>query len=88
MPYVYIIENDNNKLYIGVSDNPQQRLDYHNKNRGADFTKNQKPFKIALLEKYETLTSARQREIQIKKWRRNKKEDLIERYRKGLPIIL
>ena len=88
MPYVYIIENKNNKLYIGVSDNPQQRLGYHNRNRGADFTKNQKPFKIALLEKYETLANARKREIQIKKWRRDKKENLIERHGKGLPTIL
>jgi len=67
MFYAYIIKNDNNKLYIGVSNNPQQRLDYHNKNRGAGFTKNQKPFKVALLEKYKTLANARQREIQIKK---------------------
>ena len=63
-------------------------MDYHNKNRGACFTKNQKPFKIALLEKYETMTEARKREVQIKNWRRDKKEKLIERYRKGLPTIL
>lgn len=88
MPYVYIIKNDDGKLYIGSSDNPKQRLDYHNKNRGALFTKRQKPFKIVLFEQYETLTEARKREIQLKNWRREKKEALIERYQKGLPTIL
>lgn len=85
MPYVYIIKNVDNKVYIGVSQKPQQRLDYHNKNRGALFTKNRKSFQIVLLEKYETLTEARKRENQIKNWRRDKKEKLIERYQKGLP---
>ena len=88
MPYVYIIKNDDNKLYVGSSNNPQQRLNYHNKNRGALFTKDQKSFKIVLLEKYETLIAARKREVQIKNWRRNKKEKLIKRYKKGLPTIL
>lgn len=88
MPYVYIIKNDDDKIYIGSSNNPQQRLNYHNENRGAFFTKNQKPFKIALLEKYETLLEARKREVQIKNWRRDKKEKLIERYKKGLLTIL
>lgn len=88
MPYVYIIKNEDGKLYVGSSNNPEQRLDYHNKNRGALFTKSQEPFKIVLLEKYETSIKARQREIQIKNWRRDKKEILIERYQKGLPTIL
>lgn len=88
MPYVYLIKNDDNKIYTGLTDNPQKRLDYHNKNRGAYFTKNQKPFKIVLLEEYETLDKARKREIQIKNWRRDKKEKIIERYKKGLPTII
>jgi len=87
MYYVYMIKNTDNKIYIGISDNPWQRLDCHNKNRGALFTKNQSLFEIALLEKYETLAESREREIQLKKWRRDKKEKLIERYKKGLPTI-
>ncbi len=88
MPYIYIIKNDDNKLYIGSTNNPQQRLEYHNKNRGASFTRNRKPFKIVLLEKYATLIEARKREVQIKNWRRDKKEKLIDRYEKKLPTIL
>ena len=85
MYYVYIIKNFANKLYVGVTRNPNDRVNYHNHKRGAKFTKRIPTFKIVFLEQYPTLTEARKREIQIKKWRRDKKEVLIERYKKGLP---
>ena len=84
MFYVYMIKNPNNDLYIGVSENPKKRLSTHNENAGALFTKRDNKFHIVFLEDYQTLTEARKREIQLKKWRRGKKEVLIERYKKGL----
>ena len=84
MPYVYMAKNDKGKLYIGVSKNLESRLKEHNTQRGSVFTKSGN-FKIIIEEEYSTLLEARQREIQIKKWRRNKKEDLIIRYQQGLP---
>jgi len=79
-----MIKNSYGDLYVGVTDNPQQRLKYHNENRGALFTKRDTMFEIAFLEEYKTLAEARKREIRIKKWRRDKKDALIERYKKGL----
>lgn len=83
-----MIENSAGKLYVGITKNPEERLQYHNTRQGARFTKNQSNFKIVFLEKYPTLTEARQREIQIKKWRREKRQTLIDRYQKGLPTKL
>ena len=80
MNYVYMIKNSNDKLYVGITTNPENRVAYHNQKRGAKFTKYISDFKIVFLEKYETLTKARKREIQIKKWRREKKEMLIKIY--------
>jgi len=80
-----MIKNSHGDLYVGVTDNPQQRLKYHNEKRGALFTKRDSEFDIVFLEEHPTLADARIREIQIKKWRRDKKEKLIERYRKRLP---
>ena len=85
MVFVYMIKNSANKLYVGVADSPEKRLATHNSCRGANFTKNLPDFKIVFLEKHENLTEARQREIQIKKWRIDKKEFLIDKYKKGLP---
>ena len=64
---VYMIRNMYGDLYIGITDNLQKRLKYHNEKRGAVFTKRDSKFKIVFLESYETLTEARKREIQIKK---------------------
>ena len=88
MYFVYMTKNSYDDLYIGITDNPQQRLKYHNAKRGAQYTKRDSKFEIVFLEKYETMNGARRREIQIKKWRREKKELLIERYRKRLSTKL
>jgi len=76
-------KNANGKLYIGVSKNPQSRLNEHNTQRGSIFTKTGN-FQVVFEEKYSTLAEARQREIQIKKWRRAKKELLIKKFSLGL----
>ena len=80
-----MIRNDHGDLYIGITQNPEQRLTYHNQKRGALFTKRDSLFSIVFLEEHASLASARKREIQIKKWRREKKDMLIERYQKNLP---
>jgi putative endonuclease len=80
-----MIKNDFEKLYVGITDNPDVRTKDHNTGRGAKFTKGRAKFKAVFLEEYATLAEVRKREIQIKKWRRAKKETLIERYRQGLP---
>jgi putative endonuclease len=79
-----MVKNLYNDVYIGITDNPQQRLKYHNEKRGALFTKRDSRFEIVFLEQHETLAQARKREIQVKKWRRDKKDALIERYARGL----
>ena len=84
MYFVYMIKNSTNKLYIGITQNPSERLFYHNSLRGAKFTKYISDFRIVFLEEYPTLADARKREIQLKKWRREKKEMLIKRYQNGL----
>ena len=85
MCFVYMARNSWNDLYVGITDNPEQRLKYHNEKRGALYTKRESKFKIVFLEKHSTLAQARAREIQIKKWRRDKKEMLVTRYKEGLP---
>ena len=92
MYFVYMIQNAYGDLYVGITDDPQQRLKYHNEKRGALFTKRDSiyseqgrgKFEIIFLEAHPTLADARKREIQIKKWRRDKKDDLIKRYQQGL----
>ena len=79
-----MVQNNFRELYVGVSENPEQRLREHNTHRGSVFTK-AGDFKIVFKEEHSSLSEARQREIQIKKWRRDKKELLIKMYQQGLP---
>lgn len=85
MYFVYMIKNSACKLYIGITQNPDERVLSHNNRQGAKFTKYIPDFKIIFLEKHNSASQARQREIQLKKWRREKKEILVERYRRNLP---
>lgn len=83
MHFVYMITNKNNELYIGVTEDLQSRLKHHNSNQGAQFTKHTDIFEIVFTEEYKSLTEARKREIQLKKWRREKKELLIKKFQLG-----
>jgi putative endonuclease len=83
MYFVYMIKNKKNKLYVGISENPQKRLVAHNSKAGAFFTSSG-DFRLVFVEAQSTINQARSREVQIKKWRREKKEILIDRYNKGL----
>lgn len=82
MYFVYMSEDKTKRLYTGVSDSPSRRIREHNGARGAGFTSNG-DFSIVFLEPHGTLEAARQREIQIKKWWREKKDMLIRKYQAG-----
>ena len=80
-----MIKNSSGKLYVGITEDLNKRLYYHNTKQGANFTKYKSKFEIVFKEKYPTLTEARKREIKIKKWRREKKEMIIKKFALGLP---
>lgn len=81
---VYILRGPKNHLYVGCTSDLEKRLLRHKSGDGAEFTFRNKAFEIVHKEEYSTLSEARKREAQIKKWRREKKENLI---RFGKPII-
>ncbi len=85
MYFVYMIRNTDGKLYVGISIESEKRLRTHNARHGASFTKAHRNFELVFKEPYATMIEVRRREIQIKKWRRAKKEFLIQRYLAGLP---
>jgi len=88
MHFVYMVQNSYGDLYTGITNNHEQRLRYHNERRGAQFTKRDSKFELVFLEQHTTSAQARKREIQIKKRRREKKDELISRYREGSPTSL
>ena len=76
--YVYILTNWNNKvMYIGVTNNLERRL-YEHKNKLVDgFTKKYNVNKLVYYEHTTDVHAALSREKEIKKWRREKKNNLV-----------
>ena len=68
MHYVYVLENEAGKHYIGYTENLADRLKRHNSNQVRS-TKNKGPWKIVYNEEYKTWNEAYAREQQIKKYK-------------------
>ena len=76
---VYIATNKTNRvLYIGVTNNIQQRMYQHTHKIDEGFTKNYNINKLIYIESSNDINAAIAREKQLKGWRRQKKIDLIE----------
>lgn len=78
--YVYFLSSLNNKaLYIGVTNNLERRL-YEHKNKLIDgFSKKYNTIKLVYYEETTDVNSALEREKQLKKWRREKKNLLVNK---------
>jgi putative endonuclease len=76
--YVYILQCIDGSFYTGSTNDVEKRLEAHFAGKGAKYTKSHKPEKVIYSEVYLTKKEALQREWQIKKWSRKKKEYLIQ----------
>lgn len=77
--YVYLITNWNNKvLYIGVTSNLEHRIYQHKNKLIKGFTEKYNINKLVYFEQTNDIESAITREKEIKKWRREKKNILVE----------
>ncbi len=77
--YVYLISNwNNNILYIGITNNLERRLYEHKNKLIKGFTEKYNINKLVFFEQTNDIQSAITREKEIKKWRREKKNNLVE----------
>ena len=77
--FVYILTNWNNKvMYIGVTNNLQRRLYEHKNALVEGFTKEYNVHKLVYYEVTTDVEAAIAREKQLKGWRREKKNALVE----------
>jgi putative endonuclease len=77
MPYVYIVECADGTLYTGWTVNVEQRVKVHNAGRGARYTRLHGPVKLVYVEELPDRVAAQKRELEIKRWPRVKKLQLI-----------
>jgi len=78
--YVYLITNWNNKvMYVGVTNNLERRIYEHKNKLVKGFSKKYNVHKLVYFEETQDVTAAINREKEIKKWRREKKNELVNR---------
>jgi putative endonuclease len=78
MFYVYILECSDKSLYVGCTNDLEKRLNQHNNLKsGAHYTKIRRPVVFKYSESFNSLLEARGREAEIKRWKREKKMELI-----------
>ena len=75
--FVYIIECLDNSYYVGRTWRIDIRLDQHVSKLGGKYTAKHGVKRLAYVEEYDNFTDAKQRELQLKGWTREKKEKLI-----------
>lgn len=76
--YVYILLGTDNSFYVGHTEDMEKRLQYHNQGKGALYTANRLPVKLAYHEDAPTKSQAIAREKQLKRWTRAKKQALVD----------
>lgn len=59
--------------------NVQEREEKHNSGKGAKYTRSRSPVTIIYTEEFETLSEARKREAEVKKWTKTRKEMLVNK---------
>ena len=77
--FVYILRCCDGAYYVGSTSALATRLEAHNTGRGPRFTACRRPVELLYSEVFDTMSEARKREIQIKKWSSAKKEALAVR---------
>ena len=82
--FIYITTNEKRTvLYIGVTNNIQQRLSQHyfdSKNGKKSFAGRYNCFHLVYYEGFDSIEMAIAREKELKKWRREKKDRLISSF--------
>ena len=76
--YIYLLTNWNNKvMYVGMTNNLERRIYEHKNKLVKGFTSKYNVNKLVYFEQFTDVRIAIAREKEIKKWRREKKNNLV-----------
>ena len=86
--YVYLLKCSDNSYYTGVTSNLHQRIFQHESAFYPDcYTANKRPLQLVFYAEFTDIDIAFEKEKQIKKWSRLKKEALINGNYEDLPNL-
>ena len=73
MYHVYIIECADGSLYTGITTDVARRFKEHQDGAGGRYTRSREVVRVVYTQKHPNRSSALKREVEIKKWRSDKK---------------
>ena len=76
--YVYIVASSSGTLYLGMTNSLLRRITEHKEGKIEGFSKKYSCHKLIYYEIFDNPGAAIYREKELKKWRREKKENLIK----------
>lgn len=79
MYQVYILRCADGTLYTGITTQLERRVSEHNKGTASKYTRSRLPVTLVYWEKAQDRSRATKRELEIKKWSREKKNALIKK---------
>ncbi|MBU3911376.1 MAG: GIY-YIG nuclease family protein [Candidatus Omnitrophica bacterium] len=77
---LYILECSDGSLYTGITTDLNQRLERHKQGKACRYTSSRRPLKVVYREIFKNESSARKREIAVKKLSRANKLKLISNF--------
>ena len=77
MTYVYILRCADRSFYVGHTSDPEARKRAHDDGMASNHTAKRRPLELVYIEAFASLADAMDRERQLKRWSRAKKEALI-----------
>lgn len=75
--WVYVLECADGTYYTGYTTDVERRVDEHNAERGAKYTRGRTPVTVRHAERFDTRSAAMSREYEIKQLSRVQKERLV-----------
>lgn len=79
MYQVYILRCSDGTFYTGITTQLERRVSEHNKGIASKYTRSRIPVELVYWEKAQDRSKATKRELEIKKWSREKKNSLIKK---------
>ena len=74
--FFYLVRCADDSLYSGIAVDPDKRVQMHNAGTGARYTRSRRPVTLVYSEPHPSQSAALKREAAVKKWSKQKKEDL------------
>lgn len=77
MPWLYILKCSDGSYYTGTTADPDKRVAEHQEGMVPGYTFDRRPVELVYSEEFPEWSNVVEREFQIKKWSRKKKEAFI-----------